>query len=223
VNLKLFISRRISDDSPLLQLEDVDIYAESLIEIHLQKEDVNLDAFEWIFFSSGGGVKWAIENKLNLTSKKIAAIGSATASKLLDYEISVDFVGNDADSIEAISEKFGNHVGDEKVLFPISSKSKKTILNKFSGNFETTIAYITELSPILLDEEMDIYVFTSPSNFESFFQANSIKDSKLVVAIGETTKSEIEKYLNIPIFTPEEKTENAIYELLKTTIPTHFT
>lgn len=222
MSLTLFISRQIKDDSPLLEL-DLDIIAESFISIDILNDLPDLESVDWIFFSSVNGLKWAIENKLDLEKFKIASVGSSTGKELTNHGIQVNFVGDDGKDVSEISEDFNKAVGEnEKALFPISSKSKKTILQNFSKDYLEVIAYKTESDPIILDLEIDIYVFTSPSNFRSFFEANSVDESKLILAIGNTTKSEIEKFVNIPIFTPEEKTERSIYEKLKTLIPAHF-
>lgn len=222
MSLRLFISRSINDDSPFLDLE-CDIYAESFIQIHLSNKVPDLTGFDWLFFSSSNGVKWAIENKIDLNAFKIGAIGPATENRLNDFDIQVDFTGEATKTIEEVSQDFSNSIpSGSRVLFPISSRSKKTILRNFKHTYEVFEAYQTEYDFFILEEEMDIYVFTSPSNFNSFYQANGIKPNKLVVAMGETTKSEIEKYLNIPIFTPKEKTEASIYETLCDLIPTYF-
>ncbi len=211
----VFISRDIDETSPFLDLE-IDVFAASQIEVSLNKDQVSIDSFQWIFFSSKNSVKWAIQQSLDLSKIKIGAIGKPTAEYVEKTFGRVDFIGDDSKSVEEISADFDSIVeADEQVLFPISSRSKKTILKNFHHKNEVLIAYQVEYDPILFDIDFDYLIFTSPSNFTSFFSANSIKEDAQIIAIGETTKSEIQKYLNIPIFTPIEKTEKAIYELLK--------
>lgn len=223
MSLKLLITRVIDEDSDLLQLEHVDIYSESFIQIEINKSEIDIEGFDWVFFSSANGIIWADENKIDLSKVKVAAIGSATEKAILEKGYSADFVGEDHKLTEDIIADFNEKVAqNSKCLFPVSSRSKKKMLKQYTHEFETIVAYNTELDPIFMEEEMDIYVFTSPSNFQSFFSANRLPEDKIVVAIGETTKTQIEESLNISIFTPKEKTETAIYELLKDLIPSHF-
>lgn len=223
MSLNLLITRQLNDDSPIFDLEEVNIYAESFIEIIISKETTDLSKFDWLFFSSANGVQWALENKLDLSKIKVAVIGTPTAKFLEEAGVKVSFTGNDAETTEQISQNFNASLQTgENVLFPISSVSKKTVLKGFTNPFEEFIAYQTLLDPLLIEDDLDIYVFTSPSNFKSFFSANKVDEEKIVVAIGEVTKAEIEKSLNMSIFTPKEKTEKSIYELLKDLIPSYF-
>ncbi|MCB0478160.1 MAG: uroporphyrinogen-III synthase [Crocinitomicaceae bacterium] len=176
--------------------------------------------FNWIFFSSKNGVQWALNQNMKLEATKVGAIGKPTAKFLEQNGIAVHFCGKDDQPVEEISIAFNSIVGEnEKVLFPLSSISKKSVLKHFKRPYSEIEAYKTVLDPILFDVTFDYLVFTSPSNFEGFFSANSVSPEAKVIAIGETTKREIQKYLNIPIFMPEEKTEKAIYALLKNLIP----
>lgn len=216
----VFISREIKEDSILLDL-DVDLFAASLIQIEIQNDCPSLDQIDWIFFSSKRGIEWAEKNEVNLTDFKLGAVGSGTADYLLKKGFRLEFIGEDDKKVEEISADFDTCVSEnEKVLFPLSSRSKKTILKNFRKSYETCLAYTTEFDPILFQEDFDYLVFTSPSNFLSFFSANSISADSKVIAMGETTKNEISKYLNIPIFIPNEKNEKGIYELLQKLIST---
>ena len=211
----LFISRDIDESSVFLQLE-IDVFAASRISIEINSSTIDLSDFQWVFFSSKNSVKWAIQNKLDLSKLKIAALGSPTSDFANSAFGHCDFKGQDDMSTASISSEFDSVVEpNEKVLFPLSSKSKRNILKNFEKNYSEIEAYKVDHDPILFDVGFDYLIFTSPSNFLSFYSANSIKPEATIIAIGETTKSEIQKYLNIPIFTPEEKTEKAIYELLK--------
>lgn len=211
----IFISRELEEDSVFLNLE-ANIYAASQIQIQLREASPDLSAYNWIFFSSKNAVRWALQQRLPLDDIKIAAIGKPTQEFIESKGFKLAFCGKDASSVTQISEEFNTLVSEEeKVLFPLSSRSKKTILSRFDKAYDTFIAYSTEFDPILFDLDFDYFVFTSPSNFQSFFTANRIQPEAKIIAIGETTKAEISKYLNIPIFTPKEKTEISIYELLQ--------
>ncbi|MEZ4936093.1 MAG: uroporphyrinogen-III synthase [Crocinitomicaceae bacterium] len=219
----LFISRDINEDSIFLELE-ANIFAASQIQIHFNSQSIDLEPFDWIFFSSKNAVKWALMNSLDLKKIKIGSIGGSTADFIEANGLKVDYKGADEGMISSISKDFNDLVDStEKVLFPLSSISKKSILSHFNKTYEEVIAYQTEYDPILFDINFDILVFTSPSNFRAFFSANQIQPRAQIIAIGETTKAEISKYLNISIFTPKHRTENAIYELLKQIISTSYT
>jgi uroporphyrinogen-III synthase len=61
-------------------------------------------------------------------------------------------------------------------------------------NLKKIIAYETIYINVKLEVNPDIYVFTSPSNVDSFLKCNSIAQPSQVIAIGKSTKAMLQKH-----------------------------
>ena len=63
-------------------------------------------------------------------------------------------------------------------------------------------------------EDADVFIFTSPSNIDSFFANNSIDSDKKVIAIGPSTKKKLEAHFNNAMVLPYLPSELAIVDTI---------
>jgi len=144
--------------------------------------------YDIVFFSSPRSVKFFLKEETIPANTQIACVGKATENTLLTYGYKADFVGVEAGNIEKVALEFKSWVKDRKVLFPISSISKRSISSIFAKNqINEVIVYTTNI----LSKEVpnsSILVFTSPSNVEGYLKSNTINDGNKVIAWGNSTK-----------------------------------
>jgi len=115
-------------------------------------------------------------------------MGQATA-KLAMKHVQLEFVGSG--SPKEVAAQFKNKLALETACFPISDLSLKSIQKALSpGQVENIESYITAKADVKISDQ-DLYLFTSPSNVQSFLNANSIPDHADVIAIGPSTHQEL--------------------------------
>ena len=191
----------------------IQLTAESLISF--QKIPFTIkEEFDVVFFSSPRSVEYFYsENYIN-SNYKIASIGKGTARALKSKNKTPDFIGEKSGNPNTVATEFLHWLGKRRVLFPVSKRSNETIYKAVPQNQKSKIVcYDTLLVPQSI-EPQDWYVFTSPSNVESFLRINVIPSSAKVVAWGKTTAGYlVEKGID-PQFILEESSEEALVELL---------
>jgi uroporphyrinogen-III synthase len=153
-----------------------------------------------IFFNSKNAVKhfFSQVNAADL-NVKYAAFGQATATEILKYTSDVHFIGTSSDP-DIVSDEFNSiYKISQRILFPCSTKSLKTVSTVLKNNHHIleVVVYDTIIKADMNLPEADVYVMTSPSNVQSF--SNSLKklNNKLIVSIGPST-AEALKAINVP-------------------------
>ena len=122
---------------------------------------------------------------------RIAAIGRGTAQSLKAHGIQVAFIGKGKETLE-IAAVFKELVGTEKVLFPMALESLRTVQSVFSPQQVVDLpVYKTNYRIPHQLPEVDVMVFTSPSNVRSFVMSEKPWPDKLV-AIGNATAKALE-------------------------------
>ena len=183
----IFITRELKKESlfnKILTSKGHEIKGESLIEIEYLKTELP-NSFDWLFFTSSNAVSSFKDHLSKIKACKIGAIGISTANELLQNGFKVDFIGRSEP--DKVADDFACFIGDQKVLFPISDKSVRTIQKKLNSNQVLEIVtYKNKYQPKKLNK-FDVLVFTSPSNVSSFFSINEITNEK-VIAIGSSTE-----------------------------------
>lgn len=166
----------------------------SLLKFRAVPFSIQQNEFHWIFFTSKRSVNFFLEKFTgSIKNYKIACVGEATARHLAQLKIEANFIGKQAGAPYLVAENFKKIITTEKVLFPISNRSKKSISRALSAkNVVERVVYKTELKNIEFKEQFDILVFTSPSNLESFLQKNKISKKQKIIAWGTTTKNYLE-------------------------------
>lgn len=213
---KLFFSSEIKRNSPLqnyCEKESVQLTAFSLISFQ-KVSFVIEDPFDVVFFSSPRSVEYFFSENYENSDYKIACVGKGTARALTALNKTPDFIGEKSGSPESVAIDFISWLGDRSVLFPVSKRSNETIYKVVPENQKSkVVCYDTLLTPQRI-EPQDWYVFTSPSNVESFLQMNTIPETAKVVAWGNTTANYLVGKGIDPQFILQESSEEALVELL---------
>lgn len=219
---KVFISTRPASQSAelenllteesatLVSMPTIEVRPLPLNEFALQHLK-NLDAFNWIVFTSPNGIRYfferifEIQNNYVLPSHlKIAVVGKKTAASLECYGTSASFInlGNTAEDF--VADFFHRVNLGERVLFPIGNLARTVIEDKISKKAECTriLFYETVLPDtvndealnLIINDQYDMIVLASPSGCNNLLQLIEGKadPSKLrLVCIGQTTAAEV--------------------------------
>lgn len=194
----------------------------------------NLDDFDYIIFTSQNAVDWFInrvkffEKFDSLKYKKIISIGPKTSQKVKQLGLEIFFSPKSFNSIDLSEDLMDIIKKGEKVLIPQSEIGKDTIeINLKEKGIEVhRVPVYTVNTPELEDvvdeirkineNEIDIFVFTSPSAFNNFNKLMRIENpeefykNKVIASIGPVTTVHIKKHnVNISI-EPEESTTEGL-------------
>lgn len=196
---KVFISKDLSSDSYFkrsLESKNYLVLDESLIET----KAISFQDFpktDWLFFSSPNAVKYFLDqiDLKKIKNKKIAAFGKATAQAVQKRNLLVDLIGEGSES-KSIAQAFEKMLKNNSVLFPQSNISLQNIQKHLSSkqNIQNLIVYKTSSKAQIKPIEADIFIFTSPSNVQSFADKFSFNKKKTYIAIGKTTGAKLESF-----------------------------
>lgn len=195
---KVFVSRDLREKDYLyraLARLDFTVQSKSLIDIKQITIKEALPKTDWIFFSSKHGVKYFFNQKPDIGQAKIGCVGKSTAQELRQYGYRADFIGQSTDT-KLVGKQFAAKIGGgAKVLFPVARESMQSIQYQIAKkeNVFNVVVYATLKQSIAVDEDVQILVFTSPSNVDAFYEKNTIANSQQVVAIGDATESALLK------------------------------
>ncbi len=212
---KLFISKDLKELSQLpsfCQRNDIELIASSLIHFEpiLFKTEYVYDV---IFFSSIRSATFFLEQATIPSGIKIACIGDTTSKKLVKKGFNISFRGKKSGNPDEVGHEFLKWLGDRKVLIPCSKQSKRTIGSVIPSNQLQEIAVYQTLSDCKSITVCDFYVFTSPSNLESFLSCNP-KPEGVIIAWGSTTKKAMLDKGIIPSITLENSNEEEVIHYL---------
>jgi uroporphyrinogen-III synthase len=189
----LFISKDLSDLSVLpafCQDNSIELVAQSFISFEALPFESHLSP-SVIFFSSIRAAEFYLAQASLPTNCEIACIGSKTAEKLKAKGLHVSFIGETAGEPAIVAEKFKTWLNERKVLIPSSEQSNRSIAQTLpTSQVEELIIYRTVAKPLTI-EPCAVNVFTSPSNFLSFIQKNTLESSQTIIAWGKTTEKVI--------------------------------
>lgn len=214
----LFISTELPKDNELRHfcLENkIELRAESLLSFDPVEHNSVFDG-EVIFFSS---IRCFQYYKGDLRNKILAVYGQGTANKILKYhpelKTQIEFIGEETNDPATIAQDLVSWLENRTVLFPLGSKSLKSI-SKFipESQLEEQIVYTTLLNPKTINT-VDICVFTSPSNVESFLQVNEIQKDTLYIAWGKSTFKKMTEIGFKKCNLLEESSYNSLIKFLK--------
>ncbi|MHC4119441.1 MAG: uroporphyrinogen-III C-methyltransferase [Planctomycetota bacterium] len=146
----------------------------------LDKTLGQLEAFDWLVFTSANGAKYFFErlkykglDSRALASTKVAAIGKTTAERLTAFGILADLIP-DTESSTGLLDKFGAlDMKDKKVLLPqarVASGELSEGLSALGAAVEEIAVYETiEIDSADVDlEHIDQILFTSGSTAKAF-------------------------------------------------------
>ncbi len=212
----IFISKNEAEIQPFVddfKGENVGIITHSFLSFHSVDFEVK-SPYEILFFSSPRSVIF-FKNQYSIPQHvKIACVGLKTQQLLEEMAHVVSYTRTAQQSLSEFATSFKEWCGDQRVLFPISSISLKTISSRFPvEQIEEVEVYSTEIKGKKI-ANCSIYVFTSPSNVKGFLEKNTFPENVTVISWGESTsKLLLEKGIKIDI---ELKTASLkeLFELL---------
>ena len=194
MNKSIFISKDLSEVTILQQFclaNNINLIAHSLIRFEAIPFEVN-QTYDVLFISSIRAAEFFLKTEKIKPETIIACIGQITARKLEELGLKITFVGEKSGKPIEVAEEFKKWLGNRTVLIPQSNISKRTIGSHLpSSQCIEPIVYKT-LSDCEVIPVCETYVFTSPSNVDSFLTCNEPPQGK-VIAWGETTKKCIEE------------------------------
>ena len=197
MNLKIFISRELKEDSVFstrIEAAGAEVAGQSLIEFAPVAFDV-VPPCEWIFFYSKKAVRFFFEGLPGEAPADVlwAALGRGTAGALLERGIAPDFIGTGAP--EGVAVAFAQEAAGLRVLFPQALHSRQSIQQLLEGKIQAASLVVYDNRP---RQAFDIsfcqvLVFTSPLNAEAYFGKYTLEKEQQVVAIGETTAAALHR------------------------------
>ena len=194
LNKSIFISKDLSEVTLLQQFclaNNINLIAHSLIRFEAIPFEVN-QTYDVLFISSIRAAEFFLKTEKIKPETIIACIGQITARKLEELGLKITFVGEKSGNPIEVAEEFKKWLGNRTVLIPQSNISKRTIGSLLpSSQCIEPIVYKT-VSDCEVIPACETYVFTSPSNVDSFLTCNEPPQGK-VIAWGETTKKCIEE------------------------------
>ncbi|MFA8344189.1 MAG: uroporphyrinogen-III synthase [Rhodothermaceae bacterium] len=221
-NKTILLTRKI-EDSPkeflMMQLYGAKVIAFPAIKVEClecKEELAQLADIDFINFSSVNGVKCFLKNlgnneRLISSNTKVVAVGEKTADACKENGILPEVLP-DSFSAKGLLKLYSEmNVAGKKILLPSSTKGRKELpegLQKLGAKIIQIPVYSTEANETenlsaeieKLKTGVDLFAFTSPSNFKGFLKINSITNPEkyfadsIVAAIGETTKSAISEF-----------------------------
>lgn len=217
---RIFISRELKPGSlfrKLLSQDGMVIKDHSLIRFEEIPFSEVPDS-NWIFFSSRNAVRYFFNQHQGSLNRKVGAVGLATAAALDKQGHSPDFIGSGSDTLRIASD-FKAIAGDEKVLFPMAEASRRTIQKALKAEQCIDLVTYRTLEDVAIElQAADVLVFTSPSNVRSYLRQFHIKPTQRVIAIGSTTRNELERNEVKEVSVPKEANELALAELVLSVI-----
>jgi uroporphyrinogen-III synthase len=192
---RVFISKNASDCESLVHFciqNSIELIAQSLIEFEAVPFEIESN-YDIAFFSSIRSGQFFFKNELQKSNVVYACIGQTTHSKLKKLGIECEFVGEEAGNPQKIAEEFKSWVKNRTVIFPQSNLSLGTFSSILPENqVINKIVYKTNLIERKI-ENCQIYIFTSPSNLDSFLTINKIADEAKVIVWGKSTENRLLK------------------------------
>jgi uroporphyrinogen-III synthase len=195
LNKAIFISKSNNDLELLPKFcskNDIPLHAESLIRFEGVYFE-NLEKFDVVFFASIRAAHFFLEQQSLPSSILVACIGQTTARKLQELGLEVSFIGENSGVPDAVANQFKEWLGNRTVLFPQSSISKRSISKHLPENQVVERVVYKTVSTCQEIDSCGIYIFTSPSNVQSFLSCNKKIDGK-IIAWGESTKATLESH-----------------------------
>jgi uroporphyrinogen-III synthase len=193
LNKSIFISKDLSEVTLLQQFclaNNINLIGSSLIRFEAVSFEVN-QTYDVLFISSIRAAEFFLKTEKIKPETVIACIGQITARKLEELGLKITFVGEKSGNPIEVAEEFKKWLGNRTVLIPQSNISKRTIGSLLpSSQCIEPIVYKTVLDCEVIPA-CETYVFTSPSNVDSFMECNESPQGK-IIAWGETTKKCIE-------------------------------
>lgn len=190
----------------------------------------SLSMYDWIVLTSVNGVEMFVEYAHEFAGsdwkqqlKKIAAVGRKTSCALEEHGLSVSFIPTRYTADVLFDELSAQLESGTKILLARGNLARLDLprqLTEIGCGVEDLIVYLTvrndevkrELVNTILNEQVDVLTFTSPSTVRYFVQLLEGEDWRKAIAnlttacIGPITAKEAEKFEFPNIITAEDYT-----------------
>ena len=177
---------------------------ENLEVFHIEyiKSDVDLSSYDALIFTSKNAIYSLDSFNKNWKNIDSYAIAPKTSEIIKKLGGKVVFTGITSHGNEFAQELI-NLLKNKKVLYVKALKTVSDLVEILKQNkilIDELVAYKTSCkkSEILL-EDNSIFIFTSPSSVECFFNQYSWKNSYKAIVIGKTTAKYLPKEVNYTI------------------------
>ncbi len=213
----IFITRELSPDSPLLQLQPkFRVFGNTLLDFTMVPVE-GIPECEWLMFYSQRGVKFFVEQSPPFESwPKVAALGPKTAKTCQEYGLKVHFIGNGR-AVET-AEALALVARGDRLLFLRAKNSMKSIQQLLHGEVEVLekVVYDNKIKTTGLSIPItDIVVFTSPLNAKAYFSKNIFSEDQLAIAIGPTTETALLNLGLTDVLRPTLISEESVVDLIQ--------
>lgn len=156
------------------------------------KEEVNLENFDNIIFTSKNGVL-AIDY-LNQEWRKIPsfAVGEATANKIKELKGNLTYIANSSYG-DTLAKEITSKLKEKRVLYVRAKRVASNltqILRENRVDVNEKILYETKCNDcraLIAPEKNSFIIFSSPSTIECFFECFEWDSSYRAITIGKTT------------------------------------
>ncbi len=183
----------------------------------LHKAIDSIAGYDWLIFTSVNGVKYFFEQLFergkdvrSLGRLQTAAIGPATAAKLLEYGLRTDIVPENYRAESVVAAFDGLVIKDRRILLPRAEEARPVLpaeLTKMGARVDEICVYHTEpvrdkaeeLIQQLSNNEIDLITFTSSStvtNFRALLPENGFESliaGVTIASIGPITTATAEE------------------------------
>ena len=165
----------------------------------LEDAIANLSAYDWVVFTSVNGVSFFFEQLFEagkdaraLGHLRTAAIGPATAARLLEYGLTSDIVPETYRAESVVDAFKKEKLNDKKILLPRAKEARPILpqeLEKMGAAVNEIPAYETvkaveksdDLIQMLKDKRVDMITFTSSSTVKNLKALLPPKDFALLI------------------------------------------
>jgi uroporphyrinogen-III synthase len=213
----IFLSSESKSSLPIVQFcadRNIKLIRQSLISFKALDFEVPAD-WEVVFFSSPRSFDFFYKQEFRLQGyQKIACIGSETKAHIERFGFLVDFFGDEAGKPDEVGAAFKTWLGNRVALFPQSSISNKSIEKSIPKSLAKPLIVYETINDNLEVIHCAIYIFTSPSNFKSYTQRNTLPRDSKIIAWGETTNQSILKAGGLVDFVLKTSSYSELIEIL---------
>jgi len=130
----IFITKSINELQQLVDFcfnNNIELIAHSFLQFEAIPFTIE-KPFEAIFFGSPRAVDFYLAQETIPENTLLACVGEITAKSLTDKGYSVAYTGVSAGDTSQIAKDFKNFIGDNRILFPQSNISHRSISSEFS-------------------------------------------------------------------------------------------
>lgn len=212
---KIFVSRKLQEDSPFRALETLGhtVIGQSLIDF----EDVmieNVPAHDTVFFYSQRAIRpyiAAVGYSPEVSYGVMGPASQATFLKLTGHKAQIEGQGD----YEALASSLNTLWADKVVLFPVGRRSMKRFKRLLPQVTQKHVIVYNNTAKKKLDlPACDLVALTSPINVEAYCRTMDIEGPRAIFAIGQTTAQKMSAYTSREIFYCEDPSETNLYRLV---------